>query len=185
MYESLIENKKEELDKAIERFKEEMGKLRTGRANPALVENVLVDYYGTKTPLNQLATISVPEPRLIVISPWDKNALTGIESAIKGSDLGLNPANDGQVVRVSIPALTEERRKELVKVLNQKAEEARIAVRTGREDVWKIIQDMEKKGKISEDDKFRSKDKLQKVVDEYNKQIEELRDKKEREIMTV
>lgn len=183
--ESIINDKKSDLEKAIGHFKEEMGKLRTGRANPALVENVMADYYGTKTPLKQLATINVPEPRLITISPWDKNSLAGIEAAIRASDLGLNPASDGQIIRINIPSLTEERRKDLVKVLNQKAEEARIAIRNVREDAWREIQEMEKTGIISEDDKFRGKDKLQKVIDEYNKRIEDLREGKEKEIMTV
>jgi ribosome recycling factor len=185
MYDSIIENKKSDLEKNIERFKEEMGKLRTGRANPSLVEGIVVDYYGTKTPLKQLATLNVPEARLITINPWDKNALGSIETAVRASDLGFNPTNDGQIIRINIPALTEERRKDLVKVLNQKSEESRIAIRNVREDAWKEIQDMEKAGTISEDDKFRGKEKLQKIVDEYNKQVEDLRERKEKEIMTV
>lgn len=185
MYDTIIEDKKSELDNVIERFKAEMGKIRTGRASPALVENVMADYYGSKTPLKQLATISVPEARLITINPWDKSSLAGIEAAIRASDLGLNPASDGQIIRLSIPPLTEERRKELVKVLNQKAEEARIAIRNVREDAWREIQEMEKNGVISEDEKFRGKDKLQKLIDAYNKKVEELREGKEKEILTV
>jgi ribosome recycling factor len=183
--EKIIDEKRADLEKIVEHFRDEMGKLRTGRANPSLVENVLVDYYGTKTPLKQLATISVPEPRVIAINPWDKNVLPVVEAAIRSGDLGLNPASDGQVVRINIPALTEERRKDLVKVLNQKAEEARITVRNVREDAWGKIQEMEKSGTISEDDKFRGKDKLQKVIDGYNEKIEELRVKKEEEILTI
>lgn len=180
-----IESKKDELDLALEYFKEELAKIRTGRANPSLVENVSVDYYETKTPLKQLATISVPEPRLITVNPWDKNTLGNIETAIRNSDLGLNPGNDGQIIRINVPPLTEERRKQLVKALNQKAEEARIAVRNIREEAWREIQDQEKAGAISEDDKFRGKDKLQKVIDEYNQKIDDLRERKEKEIMTV
>ena len=127
----------------------------------------------------------MPEPRQIVISPWDKGALTQIEAAIRESDLGLNPVNDGSVIRIMLPALTEERRRELVKTLNARAEEARISIRTTREDVWKEIQEAEKEGLIGEDDKFRGKDELQKVVDEYNAKLESVREKKEGEIMTV
>lgn len=185
MYNDIINRKKEDLEKAIEYFRNELGKIRTGRANPALVENLLVDYYGAKTPLLQIASINTPEPRLIVIQPWDKGALVAIESAIRESDLNLNPNNDGTLVRINIPMLTEERRKEMVKVLNQKAEEGRIGIRNVREEIWKEIQDAEKKGEMSEDDKFKGKEKLQEIVDEYNKKIEEIRTKKDAEIMTV
>lgn len=185
MYQDLIEKKKVEMENSIEHFKEELGQLRTGRASTALVENILVDYYGAKSPIKQVASITIPEPRSIVISPWDKGSLVGIESAIRESQLNLNPNNDGNVIRVNIPQLTEDRRKELAKVLNQKAEEARISIRKHREDVWEEIQEMEKSGKIGEDDKFAGKDKLQNVVDEYNKKIENIREGKEREILTV
>lgn len=185
MYKELIDKKKEDFEKAIEHLREELNQLRTGRASSALVENLPVDYYGTKTPLKQMASISVPEARTIVISPWDKSGLAAIEKAVRESQMNLNPMNDGQVVRINIPALNEERRKELVKILNQKAEEAKISVRQNREDIWEEIQEMEKAGTISEDDKFIGKDKLQEVVDEYNKKIEEIRGKKEEEILTV
>ncbi|HPN55097.1 MAG TPA: ribosome recycling factor [Candidatus Moranbacteria bacterium] len=185
MYNEIINKRKDDLEKAMEHLKIEMGKIRTGRANPSMVEDLLVDYYGTKTPMKQIASINTPEPRLIVIQPWDRGALTGIEAAIRESDLNLNPNNDGILIRINIPMLTEERRKEMVKILNQKAEEGRIAVRSIREEIWKDIQDSEKEGKISEDDKFRGKEKLQEVVDDYNKKIEEFRTKKEAEIMTV
>ncbi len=185
MYQKIIESKKEQMDKAIERFKDEMLKIRTGRANPALIEDLMVDYYGTKTPLKQIANINVPEPRVLVIQPWSADSLANIEAAIKMSDLNLSPNNDGEVIRINIPPLNEERREELVKILNKKAEEARIAVRNAREDAWQEIQDLEKNGQIAEDDKFRGKDKLQEVVNEYNEKIEELRDAKEEDIMTV
>lgn len=185
MTKDLIDAKKEGFEKAVTHFEEEMMKLRTGRAHPGLVEGLLVDYYGTQTPVKQMASVTVPEPRQILISPWDKGALASIETAIRESDLGLNPMNDGVGVRITLPALTEERRKELVKVLNMKAEEAKISVRSTREDIWKDIQDAEKEGLIGEDDKFRGKDDLQKVVDEYNQKLESLREKKEKEIMTV
>ena len=185
MYKNIIDNKKIDFEDAIEHLNVEMGKIRTGRANPALVEGLIVDYYGTKTSLKQIASINAPEARLLVIQPWDKGALIYIESALRESDMGFNPNNDGQVIRINIPALTEERRKELVKVLNQRAEDAKISIRNIREEAWKEIQEAEKEGKMSEDDKFSGKEYLQKIVDEYNKKIEEVREKKETEIMTI
>lgn len=185
MYQSIIADREEFFEDAVSHFSEEMAKIRTGRATPALVDHILVDYYNAKSPLKQIASVSAPEARLIVISPWDKGSLVMIESAIREANLGLNPSNDGQVIRLSIPPLTEERRKDLVKALNHLAEEARIAIRTIREDAWKEIQDVEKAGGMGEDDKFHGKDALQEVVETYNVRIEELRKKKEGEIMTV
>lgn len=185
MVKELIEQKRNDFEKAIEFFKEEMGKLRTGRASTALVEGLMVEYYGSKTPLKQIASISIPEPKTIMISPWDRDALVSIEKSVRESQLNLNPLNDGVAIRINIPPLTEERRKELVKLLNQKAEETRVTIRKNREEAWDDIQELEKDGKIGEDDKFQGKEKLQKVVDEYNKKVEELREKKEEEIMTV
>jgi len=185
MYKKAIENKREEIEKAIEHFKEEMTKIRTGRANPGIIEDLMVDYYGNKTPLNQIANINVPEPRTLLIQPWSIDSLANIEAAIKMSDLNLSPNNDGKVIRISVPPLNEERRADLVKVLNKKAEEVRISVRNIREEIWQEIQDMEKRGDIAEDDKFRGKERLQEAIDEYNKKIEEMRDKKEQDIMTV
>lgn len=185
MYKSIVDSKKTEMDGAIEHLNQEMGKIRTGRANSALVENLMVDYYGSKTPLRQIASINIPEARLIVIQPWDKDSLVSIESALRESDLGFNPNNDGQVIRINIPQLTEERRKELVKALNQRSEDTKIAIRNVREESWKEIQETEKAGKMSEDDKFLGKEYLQKIVDEYNKKIEEIRNKKEKDILTI
>ena len=185
MYKEIIESKKPELEKSLEHFKEELNQIRTGRASAALVEGLTVDYYGVKSPLKQVASITTPEPRTIVISPWDKDNLVNIEKALRESQLNLNPNNDGQVIRINIPPLNEERRKELVKVLNQKAEDGKISVRKHREEMWEEIQKLEKEGKMSEDDKFIGKDKLQEMIDEYNKKIEEIRAKKEEEIMTV
>ncbi len=185
MVKELMDAKREDFEKAVDHFAGEAAKLRTGRANPALVEGLMVDYYGTRTPLKQMASITVPEARQIAISPWDKGSLALIESAIRESDLGLNPVNDGQLLRITLPALTEERRRDLVKALNSRAEEGRIAIRTIREEIWKEIQEMEKEGMIGEDDKFSGKDELQKIVDEYNAKIESLREKKEEEILTV
>lgn len=184
-YKIIVDEKKNDCEGAIDHFAKELNTIRTGRANPALVEGIFVDYYGTKTPLKQMASISVPEPRALLVQPWAGDALAAIEQAIRTSDLGLNPSNDGAVIRIILPALTEERRKDLVKVLNQKAEEAKVSVRAVREDAWGTLQERARNGSISEDDKFRGKDYLQKIVDEYNKKIEEMREKKEREIMTV
>jgi len=185
MYNEVIAEKKKDLDKAIEHLQFELAKLRTGRASTALVEDVMVEYYGSRTPLKQIASINTPEPRQITIQPWDRGAISAIEGAIREADLGLNPMNDGVLIRLNIPALTEERRKELVKILNAKAEEGRIALRNVREDALKEVQNMEKEGMISEDDKFRAKEKIQTVIDEYNKKVEEIREKKEKDIMTV
>lgn len=185
MYKQVVDEKKAELEMAVEHYRVEMGKIRTGRANPEMVESLMVDYYGSRTPLKQIASINVPEARLIVIQPWDKGSLVYIESAIREANLGFNPSNDGQVIRLAIPALNEERREELVKFLGKRTEEAKVAVRNIREEAWKKIQDLEKEGILSEDDKFLGKDYLQKAIDETTKKIEELAEKKEKEIRTV
>ena len=185
MLNQIIEQSRPKMGKGVEHFKEEINKLRTGRANPAMVESLSVEYYGAKTPLKQVASINVPEPRLIVVQPWDKDSLVLIEKAINEAQLGFNPVNDGQVIRLAIPQLNEERRTELVKTLGKYAEEAKVAVRKAREEAWDEIQDMVKNGKLAEDDKFRGKDMLQKSVDEYNGKIEEMRGKKEKEMMEI
>lgn len=146
MVKSLIDSKRTDLEKALERFKEDLNQLRTGRASTSLVDSLMVDYYGSKSPIKQVASITTPDPKTIMIAPWDKDNLVNIEKAIRESQLNLNPMNDGQVIRINIPPLNEERRKELVKVLNQKAEEARVAVRKNREAVWDEIQELERKG---------------------------------------
>lgn len=185
MYNEIIDSHKDALEKAIEHFHFEAAKVRTGRANPAMVEDLMVDYYGTKTPIKQMAAINVPEPRQITIQPWDRSAMNAIEGVIRNSDLNLNPVNDGILIRITIPMMTEERRKEMVKVLNQKAEEARISVRSAREEILKEVKEAQKRGDISEDDEFKAKEKVQEIVEQYNKKIEEMRAKKEVEVMTV
>lgn len=185
MVPTIIADHQEFFQASVDHFIAEAAKLRTGRAHPSLVEGILVNYYGARTPLMQVASVSIPEARQILIQPWDRGALGDIESALRESDLGLNPVNDGANLRLTLPQLTEERRKDLVKLLNARAEEARIAIRTTREDIWKAIQDAEKSGEISEDDKFTGKDTLQKVIDDFNGKIEEIRKTKEQEILTL
>lgn len=181
----LVTKKEPEFAKAIEHFKSELTTLRTGRATSGLVEHLEIDYYGTKTPLIQIAQITIPEPKSIAIQPYDKNALKDIEKAIQSSNLGINPVNDGAFIRLNIPPMTEERRKELVKVVGQMEEKTRVAIRNIREEIWKDIQKQEKDGKISEDDKIRAKEDMQKMVDKYNEEVKKLAEAKEKEIMTI
>jgi len=176
---------KENLNKALEKYQSELGGVRTGRANPKIVEDLVIDYFGTPTPIKQAANVTSTDARTIVISPWSKDSLVDIEKAINESELGISPVNDGEAVRLSFPPLTEERRKELVKVVGQKTEEARIKVRKLREGVRDEIQKEEKDGSISEDDKYRQEEELQKIIDEYNKQIDDIHAKKEEDLMSV
>lgn len=185
MYKEIIKKIQPNLDRTIEKFKEEMGSLRTGRATPALVETVEVGCYGTRSPLKQVAVINAPEPRLLTVQPWDRSIIKDIEKALSVSRSGLSVAVSGEIIRINIPPLNEESRRELVRNLKQKMEAARITVRSGREQAWKEIQDKGKAGQIREDDKFRGKDELQKMIDEYNKKIDDLGGAKEKEIMTI
>ena len=165
-------------------YKTDISAIRTGRATPVLVEDLVVEAYGQRMTLKELASIAAPEPRTIVIQPWDKGVLEAISSAIQKSSIGLAPIADGELIRLNIPQLTEERRKEFIKVLKHKSEDAKVKIRHLREDIWAKIQKMEKNGEISEDQKFTQKDELQKVVDEYNNKIEELEKKKEADLLT-
>jgi ribosome recycling factor len=176
---------KTRMEKAVEDFRKDLATVRTGRANVALLDQVRVDYHGTPMPINQLGTLSVPDPAMIVIAPWDPGAVPLIDKAIRTSDLGLNPTNDGKVVRVPIPSLTEERRKELVKHLHKVLEDHRTAVRNIRRDVKDAVEKLEKEKKISEDDKKRSLDELEKLTHSETKKIEDLSAGKEREIMQI
>lgn len=173
------------MDKAIEDFRKELAGLRTGRANVALLDHVRVDYHGTSMPINQLGSLSVPEPTTIVISPWDPGAVALIDKAIRTSDLGLNPSSDGKVVRVPIPPLTEERRKDIVKHLHKVLENHRTAVRNIRRDVKEAVERLEKEKKISEDERKRAVDELEKVTHAETKKIEDLSAAKEKEILEV
>ncbi|MGI6081477.1 MAG: ribosome recycling factor [Limnochordia bacterium] len=165
--------------------KRDFGAVRTGRANPAILDRVSVDYYGTATPISQLATVSVPEPRLITIQPWDRSALKDIERAILQSDLGLTPVNDGQIIRLAIPPLTEERRKELARLVRKEAEDKRVAVRNIRRDANEQLKAMQKSSDISEDEAKRAEKQTQELTDKYIKEIDALLQAKEQEIMEV
>lgn len=173
------------MQKAVNSLQRELSTIRAGRATPGLLDKIEVDYYGTPTPLNQLAGITVPEPRLIVIQPWDKNVMPEVEKAILKSDLGLTPSNDGTVIRLSIPQLTEERRRELVKFVRKKAEEGRVSVRNIRRDANETLKSQEKSGEISEDQKYKSQERMQEITDRYIKEIDNVLQLKEKDIMEV
>lgn len=181
----ILEDKKPEFELVVEHFKMELARLRTARANSGMVEDLKVDYYGTPMPLKQLGSISVPEPRQLVITPWDKNAIPGVEKAIRESELGLNPVNEGDRIRITVPELTEERRRELARVMGKIAEEARVRVRNLREEIVKEIKRKEEAKEISEDERFRQQERLQEIVDDHNKRIKDLAEAKEKEIMTI
>ncbi len=173
------------MEKALEAVRREFASVRTGKATPALLDTVRVEAYGSKLPLNQVATVSAPEPRMLVIQPWDKGLLSAIEKAVRGSELGLNPVNDGNVLRVPIPPLTEERRRELVKLLHKMAEDGRIAVRQARQEGNKEIKRRQQAHEISEDDAHRELQQVQTLTDEYIAKIDELLKAKEKEVMEV
>jgi ribosome recycling factor len=185
MINDLMDELRGRMDKSVEALQDDLLSIRTGRASPALVEKLAVEYYGTMTPLNQMASIAVPEPRLLVIRPWDPSALADIERAILKSDLGLTPMNDGKLIRLSIPRLTEERRRELVKLVARRVEEARIAIRNLRRDALKDLQEFEKEKMISEDEFFRAKDEVQELTDEFIAKIDEIGQRKEEEVMEI
>ena len=176
---------KEDLEKNNDYFRDEIMTLNVGRATPSIIENIVVDYYGTPTPLKQIATISIPDSRNILIQPWDKSQLKEIEKAINTAQLGFNPMNDGETVRITIPQPTEERRKDLVKHLHSLLEKAKISLRNIREEAVKEIKRMEKDKETGEDERFTKQDEIQKIVDEYGGKLEEETEKKEKEIMTV
>ena len=173
------------MEKAVEAVRREFSGVRTGKASPALLETIRVDAYGSKLPLNQVATINVPEPRMLLVQPWDKGLMAVVEKAIRTSDLGLNPANDGNVIRVPIPALNEERRREMVRLLHKLAEEGRIAVRHARHEANKAIKSQEQAHEIGEDEARRQTDEVQKLTDEYIARIDHLLKAKEEEVMEV
>jgi len=182
MYKEIINKAKPELDKVTSFLDRELAKIRTGRANPSLVEDVVVDCFGQKFPLKQLAAISIPEPKRILIQPWDKSYIPAIVFALENTGIGANPIVDKDAIRINLPALDEEYRKSLAKIVSEKQEEARKTIRHWRDKIWDEIQVKTKEGEIREDDKFRAKEELQKTIDEYNKKIEALGDKKKKEV---
>ncbi|NPA91119.1 MAG: ribosome recycling factor [Chloroflexi bacterium] len=185
MVREILHDARQRMDKAVEVLRDDLASIRSGRASPALVEKLPVDYYGTPTPLMQLASITAPEPRMLVIRPFDPNSMGMIERAILTSDLGVNPNNDGQVIRLVLPPLTEERRRDLVRLVHKRVEEARIAVRNIRRDAIADLRDLEKEKMISEDEYHRLVDRVDEMTKEHIERINELGERKEEEIMEV
>lgn len=185
MTSDVINSSEDKLKKSLDALKKDYGTLRAGRATPSLLDKVMVDYYGTPTPVNQMANVTIPEPRIIMIKPYDKGSLKEIEKAIQKSDLGLNPNSDGVAIRLTIPQPTQERRKELVKVVGKKAEEAKVAMRNIRRDANEAIKKLEKDKKITEDDRKDAQDKVQKLLDKYIKLVDSTKATKEKEVMEV
>ena len=170
------------MKKTVEAVEREFSEVRTGRASPSLVEGILVDYYGSKTPIKQLATISTPDARLIAINPWDASIINQVEKAILQSNLGLTPNNDGKIIRISIPHLTDERRQDLDKIVKRVAENGRVSLRTARRDANESLKQLDKNKEIAEDERFTSQDRVQKLIDKYTAQIDEILEAKEKEL---
>jgi ribosome recycling factor len=185
MIDEIRTDAKQRMEKAIDALHYDLTGIRTGRASPALVERIKVEYYGALTPLNQMASIAIPEPRLIAIRPWDPGALSAIEKAIQKSDLGLTPMNDGKIIRLAIPPLTEERREELVKMMSRRLEEARVAIRNIRREAIESLREYENEKLISEDDMYKGRDQIQELTDDMIARIDEMGRQKETEIRTV
>jgi len=183
MLNDLYKETEDNMKKAIDGFNNELKRLKTGRASLALLDGIRVDYYGTRTPLNQMATLSVPESRQITIQPWDATVIGDIEKAVLKSDLGITPTNDGKIIRLNIPPLTEERRNQQVKVVGKMGEERKVTVRNIRRDSIELLRAMKKDGDITEDNLFKSQDEIQKITDKYIKQIDEICQDKEKEIL--
>ena len=185
MIKEILKKQEDRMQKSLDSLKKEFASLRAGRATPAPLDKVMVDYYGTPTPVNQVAKVSVPEPRMIVIQPWEKTILHDIEKAIMKSDLGLNPNSDGTAIRLAIPQLTQERRQELVKTVNKKAEEAKVALRNIRRDGNDAVKKLEKSREVPEDEAKKGQESMQKLVDKYIKLVDAARTAKEKEVMEV
>jgi ribosome recycling factor len=185
MIDELLDDAKRRMDKTVEATQHEFNTVRTGRASAALLDRITVDYYGQQTPVKQLATINVPEPRLLTIQPFDPSSLKQIERALMESDLGISPSNDGKIIRLPIPQLTEERRKELVRIVRHLAEEGRVAIRNVRRDVMHDLKELARDGEVGDDEEHRAEDRLQKVTDDHVHRIDELLKKKEEEILEV
>ena len=185
MIEETLKDAEERMKKAIEALKRDLVTIRTGRATPSLVDRLQVEYYGTPTPLNQLASISAPEPRLLMVQPWDRNSLPIIEKALQKSEMGFNPSNDGRVIRIPIPPLTEERRREMVKVVKHKVEDGKVAIRNVRRDALHDLKEMQEEKMISEDDHKRAADRMEDLVHKYVREADHVGDAKEAEVMEV
>ncbi len=185
MYQDRIDEAKTKMEKTLVALKKDYSTLRAGRANPQILDKITVDYYGTPTPLSGVANISSPEPRMLIIAPWEAKMITPIEKEIQKSDLGINPSNDGRVIRLIIPELNEERRKELCKQVKKGAEESKVAVRNIRRDAMEAFKKMKKDSEITEDDQKTAETKLQKIVDEYIKKLDDAAAEKEKEIMSI
>jgi len=181
----VLESTKQDMEKTVGALRKELSHVRTGRASTALLEGITVDYYGTKTPLNQLATLSAPEASLLVVQPYDRSVIGAIEKAIQSSDLGLNPLNDGKLIRIPIPPLTEERRRELVKHVRKLAEDYRVSVRNHRRDSLEMLKDIEKEKAITEDDRRHAAEKVEALTKQYIERVEKILRSKEEEIMAV
>jgi ribosome recycling factor len=185
MVAEIFEDAERRMHKAVDALRQDLAAIRTGRASSALIERIQIDYYGTQTPINQVATISVPDARQLLIQPWDRKLLTDIEKAIQRSDLGINPNNDGQVIRLNIPPLNEERRREMVKILHKKLDEHKVAIRNVRRDAQEKLRDREKKKEITEDEQRRSTERLQKLTDRFIDEMDKVGKTKELEILEV
>jgi ribosome recycling factor len=185
MVEDIFEDLNDRMGKSVEALKRDYSRLRTGRASVSLLDGIKVSYYDAPTPLNQMASLAVPEPRLIVIQPWDKTAIGDIEKAILKSELGLTPMNDGKVIRIAIPPLTEERRKELVKVARKMAEDNKVAIRNIRRDANDMFKDLKKEKEITEDELYRTQEEVQKITDQFISQVDQLCETKEKEILEI
>ena len=185
MIDPILRDAESKMGKSVDHFAAELATIRTGRANPALIDKIMVPYYGTPTPLNQLAQISAPEPRLLVVQVYDKSQMGAVEKALRSSEQGLNPASDGQVIRVPIPPLTEERRREYVKLVRQKAEEARVAIRNVRRDEMHRMEHMQKQGEVAEDESKRASGRLQKITEASVDKVDALANRKEHEVMEI
>ena len=181
----IAKDAKAQMDKAIEAIQNEMSHIRTGKASPSLLDIVRVEYYGSKVPLNQVATVAAPEARLLTVQPWDASVIGDIEKAIQASDLGLTPNSDGQIIRLAIPDLTEDRRKELVRVVRKLAEDGRVSVRNARREANDALKKLEKSGDIAEDVRYRTEKTIQELTDEYSKSVDEVLEAKEADIMEV
>jgi len=185
MYKNEIKSLKEKFGQVVDKLSEDFANIRTGRATTGLVENIMVTYYGQTTPLKQMATLTTPDAALIQIQPWDKNALGDIELAIRNSDTGLSPSNDGSNIRVSLPPMTQDRRDELIRSISRKGEEARIALRNVRQETWDRIKRMEKNSELTEDDRYGAEKELNDLINDYNKKIEDILAEKEKQLRSI